>query len=119
MSTQGRVSRDRPRDRRGFSPELAICGLALLSPLLAAPVSWLLSGLTTSAQACAGGEPAPLLARLVIPVLLVPALIILLARRAGASTAITVLAIIASVVLALPTVYVTGMLWWAAHACYS
>jgi len=95
--------------------------LAAGIPVLAGVAAWLLSDLTVSREACltGGNGSSSEIAELAVLVLAAPLAIVWYARRARPFLAWIAVPVVASVLLALPTVFMGVQLWWSGHGCYT
>jgi hypothetical protein len=93
--------------------------LAVIVPVLAAAAAWPWDAIVTSAQVCETGSGGSALGGLGFPVLLLaaPATIAWQARRLRTTLARAACAAVASVMLALPLIFIATSWWWSSHDC--
>jgi hypothetical protein len=94
--------------------------LALFVPILAPVAAWIWMSATLT-QACETGQPAagPGAAGLVLLVLAAPIAIGWYAWRARAPLAPTAVTLVASMLLAVPPIFLTLDVCWVSHGCYA
>jgi hypothetical protein len=97
--------------------------IALVVPFLAAGAGWVWMSATLDTHACAtgagGGSGGPGLAGVALLVLAGPIATGIRGWRARAAPARTTTAAVASMLLAVPLVYLTLAACWASHGCYT
>ncbi len=98
-----------------------IWAMAVVGPVLAAVATWFLSSATISSRACSTGDrPGSILAMLAVAaalVLVTPIAIGCYGWRRDPYSARVALAIVTSIVLAVPLIFFATQVWWSTHNC--
>jgi hypothetical protein len=95
--------------------------MAFVGPALAAVATWFLTSASTSSSACFTGEGSgSILAMLAVAaalVLVTPIAIGCYGWRRDPYSPRVALAIVTSIVLAVPLIFLATQIWWFAHNC--
>jgi hypothetical protein len=93
--------------------------LAVLLPILAGAVTWLVADATVSTQACSTGAGGglPEAAAFAALVLAAPTAVVWHARHARPFLAEVAVPVVVCVLLAVPLLYFGAQIWWVGHNC--
>ena len=98
-----------------------IWAIALVGPALAAVAAWFLTSMSTSSRACSTGDgrgsTVGTLAVTTALVLITPIAIGCYGWRKDPYSPSVASAIVTSILLALPLIFLGSQIWWSAHNC--